>query len=165
MQSRFDNGELIIVHSSTGSKQAHCFCLVVVALCRAWGLGHSAFLGVYTDFLHSFCTRSPKMRGVPDRLICFCCCCLESSHSHQRSSLRVACVHFYGACNNQTTSASTLRSGFEWRGCRPLLSNIQNCINISVVETLRHFLRTLLKMPFSPTASTRQRQKGSYIID
>jgi hypothetical protein len=24
------------------------------------------FLGVYTDFLHSFCTSSPKMRSVPD---------------------------------------------------------------------------------------------------
>jgi hypothetical protein len=29
-------------------------------------LGHSAFLGVYTDFLHGFCTSSPKMRSIPD---------------------------------------------------------------------------------------------------
>jgi hypothetical protein len=27
--------------------------------------GHSACLGVYTDFLRSFCTSSPKMRSVP----------------------------------------------------------------------------------------------------
>jgi hypothetical protein len=83
--------------------------------------------------------------------------------SWTRSGVR-ACIRAYTYVR-ENNGDSILGSGKEWRGCRPRNFNIKSWINIYIVEILRHFLRTLLKMPFSPTASTRQRQTSSYIID